>query len=37
MAQVLTKKMTREAYLEFERNSEERYEYVNGELVEVNM
>jgi Uma2 family endonuclease len=35
MAQLLTKKMTREAYLEFERNSEERYEYVNGELVEV--
>ena len=35
MAQVLTKKMTREAYLEFERNSEERYEFVNGELVEV--
>ena len=37
MAQVLTKKMTREAYLEFERNSEERYEYVNGELVKRDM
>jgi Uma2 family endonuclease len=35
MTQILTKKMTREAYLEFERNSEERYEFVNGELVEV--
>ncbi|MFQ3597234.1 MAG: Uma2 family endonuclease [Chloroherpetonaceae bacterium] len=32
MAQVLTKKMTREEYLEFERNSEERYEFVNGKL-----
>ncbi|MFN3344191.1 MAG: Uma2 family endonuclease [Chloroherpetonaceae bacterium] len=27
--------MTREAYLEFERSSEQRYEFVNGELVEV--
>ncbi len=35
MTQVLTKKMTREEYLEFERKSEERYEFVNGELVEI--
>jgi Uma2 family endonuclease len=35
MKQVLTKKMTREAYLEFERKSEERYEFANGELVGV--
>jgi Uma2 family endonuclease len=35
MTQVLTKKMTPEEYLEFERKSEERYEFVNGELVEV--
>ncbi|MDW8438705.1 MAG: Uma2 family endonuclease, partial [Chloroherpetonaceae bacterium] len=35
MTQVLTRKMTREEYLEFERHSQERYEYVNGELVEV--
>ncbi len=35
MTQVLTKKMTREEYLEFERNSEERYEFVNGEPAEV--
>ncbi len=35
MTQVLTKKMTREEYLELERKSEERYEFVNGELVEV--
>jgi Uma2 family endonuclease len=34
MMEVLTKKMTRDEYLEFERNSEERYEFVNGELVE---
>jgi Uma2 family endonuclease len=37
MKQVLTKKMTREAYLEFERKSEERYEFANGELVERDM
>jgi Uma2 family endonuclease len=37
MTQVLTKKMTREEYLEFERNSEERYELVNGELVKRDM
>ncbi len=37
MTQILTKKMTREAYLEFERKSEERYEFVNGELVKRDM
>ncbi len=35
MTQVLAKEMTREAYLEFERSSEQRYEFVNGKLVEV--
>ena len=35
--QVLAKKMTREAYLEFERSSEQRYEFVNGELVKRDM
>ncbi|MFN3638687.1 MAG: Uma2 family endonuclease [Chloroherpetonaceae bacterium] len=29
--------MTREAYLEFERSSEQRYEFVNGELVKRDM
>ncbi|MFQ3597235.1 MAG: Uma2 family endonuclease [Chloroherpetonaceae bacterium] len=37
MTQVLAKKMTREEYLDFERNSEERYEFVNGELVKREM
>ncbi len=37
MTQVLAKKMTREEYLEFERNSEERYEFVNGELIKREM
>ncbi|MCS7210570.1 MAG: Uma2 family endonuclease [Chloroherpetonaceae bacterium] len=37
MTQVLTRKMTREEYLEFERHSQERYEYVNGELVKREM
>ncbi len=37
MTQVLTRKMTREEYLEFDRQSEERYEFVNGELVQCEM
>jgi Uma2 family endonuclease len=37
MTQVLTKKLTKEEYFDLEEKSGKRYEFVNGEIIEVEM